>query len=174
MKKLIFFSALAAILAMACEPKLEYVYTSIVHNHYITNLTEKKIIHEIWYYQYNDTNKYDRYRLCYVSDGVINQAEFEWLVKHMKHQYQSERIDYYSCRLYSVDDTTSLLWNFLDYDGYFIFPNDYYYRISSGEIKTDSGTVWVSDYYLIVNDSIISTMQKDYSMLEKFSEYYGN
>ena len=165
MKKLIFFSALAAILAASCG-LLSYKYTSVVHNHYIINLTEKEIIHEVEYYSqsvhYND-------RLRYISDGTTNQEEFEWLITQMKNQYEHEVIHYRYSRLYSIDDTTSLSWKF----DRVIFPNDYYYYVDYEQI-TDSGIVCVSDYYLIVNDSIISTMQKDYSMLEKFSEYYGN
>ena len=159
MKKLIFFSILSAILAMACGETTHKGY------HYFTNKTGKRLVHELIYdYDRNFVN-YDTVR--FFSDGLTTETEFEWEIIAIQHP-NSKDAHYRNTYIYCIDDTVSLLWHGL-----------YYYELDSNYfesilIEINKRKERIIEYYLTIDDSIVSTMQKDYSMLEKFSEYYGN
>lgn len=46
----------------------------------------------------------------------------------------------------------------------------YIMLVESSKFKKETNDI--VEYYWTVNDSLLRTMQKDYSMLERFKEYY--
>jgi hypothetical protein len=145
--------------------------------HYIINPSGKKIVHELPFgvpLEHRDST------LRYCSDGSNTQEELEWIVSYvvgLTKEHTQAAIGYTApfC-LYNVSDTTSLhwynYWTGIEYDSTKVFCPFYWKH--GGETSDEKERNWITNYYLIVNDSLLSLMQKDYTMLEKFKEYYAS
>jgi hypothetical protein len=51
--------------------------------------------------------------------------------------------------------------------------NQYFCYVNREQDANEKEFTWTKDYYLTITDSIVQAMQKDYTMLHKFSEYYA-
>ena len=70
--------------------------------------------------------------------------------------------------IYNIRDTTRF--SFSSYEEGMPFVEHTWTKDTAGLFAE---TDYVSEYYITVTDSNLSAMQKDYSMLEKFPQYYG-
>jgi hypothetical protein len=163
MKNLLFCALVAMMIAVSCNPKYG---SRIRHTHFITNETGKVIIHELSYFI--DDNGNDTLR--FVSDGTTDSTMFEKSFGTPRYSEPNEKnIIYSDMNLYCLSDTTYRHWAEWDEN------NAPIKIVQRGPYTAVEGTkIWYSDYYLTINDSLLGTMQKDYSMLEKFPEYYGD
>ncbi|MDR0559421.1 MAG: hypothetical protein LBG92_04580 [Prevotellaceae bacterium] len=164
MYKRIFITLFTAGLFMtACLPEPHNVTTK----HYITNTTGKKIVHELvgnHYFLPNEMNMSDTVRRFY-SDGTVLTKEFEWSFSRsmvLGREHPETMFD--DTRIYNINDTVSLRWGLIWYAEDRNY--DYFYEIDWNNDRTEF------IYNLIVSDSLLSLMHKDYAMLEKFPEYY--
>ncbi|GHT46314.1 hypothetical protein AGMMS49965_23820 [Bacteroidia bacterium] len=89
-------------------------------------------------------------------------------------------------KLYNISDTTLIMWDYYDnhyLDWVYFERYDYDYDLTDFVVVTQK--VWriayivpsieedeIHTYTLSPNEELFEIMQKDYSMLEKFSEYY--
>ncbi|GHT52464.1 hypothetical protein AGMMS49982_12780 [Bacteroidia bacterium] len=83
-------------------------------------------------------------------------------------------------KLYNISDTTSIVWS--NSDIWNIYSRKYdltdtellykqVWNITFDEKSSNSDDIY-DTYILSPNDELFTVMQKDYAMLEKFSEYY--
>ena len=149
------------------------VYQRYTDYHYITNATEKPIIHEL--IGFDDYDGIEKDTFQFYSSRLTNTPELEWKISCVVGLIRAHipvMIDYRSFHVYSIEDTTALHWKYAS-DGF----NDphippYFYHEYGGETCSDTECNRVLNYYLNVNDSLLLLMQKDYAMLDKFKEYY--
>jgi hypothetical protein len=101
--------------------------------------------------------------------------EFEWEISVFFQHGERDVMYYWGANIYSIDDTASVHWNTLwgnteDYPLEFHIPYFWY----GNEQRENNGkeVIRMIDYQLTVTDSIVQAMQKDYTLLHKFSEYY--
>ncbi|GHT22068.1 hypothetical protein AGMMS4957_11810 [Bacteroidia bacterium] len=95
---------------------------------------------------------------------------------------QDDRMVVGSVKLYNISDTTLIMWD--DYDDHYL---DWVYseKYDLTDFVVVTQKVWriahidssveedeIHTYTLSPNEELFEIMQKDYSMLEKFSEYY--
>ncbi|MDR0559420.1 MAG: hypothetical protein LBG92_04575 [Prevotellaceae bacterium] len=164
-KKTVLIIITAGLFMTACLPESHNVTTE----HYITNTTGKKIVHELvgnHYFLPNEMNMSDTVRRFY-SDGTVSTKESEWLLSrsmYIGRDFPDQM--FLRTYIYSINDTVSLYWsglrlNFEENQNY-----DYFYE------RDWNNDMTVFTYNLMVSDSLLSLMHKDYTMLEKFPEYY--
>jgi hypothetical protein len=142
--------------------------------HYMINPSGKRIVHEL---TFGVPREYRDSTLRYYSDGSNDQEklELEWVVSYvvgLTKEHTQAVIGYWSpFYLYNISDTTSLYWdNWEPYDSLKFCP---FYWGNDGNLACDDRECnRISNHYVMISDSLLSLMQKDYSMLEKFSEYY--
>jgi hypothetical protein len=143
--------------------------------HYMINGTGKKIVHElICISKYVDEDTFRFY-----SNGVVNQPELEWVISCIVGKagpHTPTMINYSSFSLYNISDTSFLYWKY--FSGGYDNPQDKYPQYFDGGVNgrsenNETETVWTVDFHLTVTDSLLLLMQKDYTMLHKFSEYYA-
>jgi hypothetical protein len=178
-KIIVQISILAVMLfSVACDWDIFDIIKSInkrlTDYHYMINPSGKRIVHELTFaipceYEKDST-------LRYYSDGSNAQEELEWVVSYivgLTKEHTQSAIGYMDpfC-LYNICDTTSLHWYsyWTQYDSTKVFCPFYWKH--GGETSDEKEHNRIGNYYLIVNDSLLSLMQKDYTMLEKFKEYY--
>jgi hypothetical protein len=176
MKKLAFFYLLLLMgLPVGCFKTLPF---RMVHYHYITNTTGKRIVHEVICnpkYVGKDT-------LRFFSSGATVQAAFEWETS-VTFPNQREFVVYlWETNIYCIDDTTLIVWGgvdpdpdpdpFASYPAYVEWRDQHFKGIELKREDTDDEHIWTSEYHVTVDDTLLHTMQKDYTMLEKFKEYY--
>lgn len=148
---------------MACkETSLKYEY-----KYYLINKTEKKVVHQISSDK-EFTGNLDT--LSFYSDGISDMPVFEWIVTAIFNSQRNAVIFVYKTNLYNISDTTSLGWTSLT------GSNGIYTRfgknINNTSFKDDEYSTFTSDYYLTIDNELLSLMKKDYTMLDKFKEYY--
>jgi hypothetical protein len=166
-QRLVFFIVLFISIVIGCVPTSNIIRE--VNYHYITNMTGKKIVHEVICnpeYVGEDT-------LRFLSSGATTQTEFEWKTSASFLSYRMLVGYYWHTYIHCIDDTTSVEWGGLwGVDPGFKDGNKNFRIVNLKNEKTKDGQVWPVEYYLTINDSLLFTMQKDYTMLEKFKEYY--
>jgi hypothetical protein len=136
-------------------------------------MSEKKIVHEL--ICDSEDVKEDTFR--FYSNGLSKKTEFEWMISCIvgkATEHTAAVISYSSFYVYNISDTSSLYWKsfFGGYDNPNIRYPHYFYREAGGETSDEKEFNRITNYYLVVNDSLLLLMQKDYSLLDKFSEYY--
>jgi hypothetical protein len=147
------------ILLSSCESRLE----RLNYYHYITNQTNKEIIH----IQTIDDSDVKEKILDFYVKGKTEQ-QLEWTISYIKGSEQGGfGIAYTNYFLYNISDTTSYTKDFNCDDSFF------HVELSEGEYERKNHTSnSIYNCYLTVNDSLLKLMKKDYTMLEKFKEYY--
>ncbi len=160
--KNILYAVIVLLLLSCCFPTIKRE-----ESYYITNTTGKKLIHQIMYYNAEGGKGLDT--LSFYSSGTSAEAEFEWMVTGT---YNAQKpIDVVSkTNIYNLSDTTSLGWS------HAWSVNGIYTRFAK---KTDVQSYKDNEYkveklnvYLTIDDELLSLMKKDYTMLDKFKEYY--
>jgi hypothetical protein len=155
------------------------VYQRYTDYHYITNTTGKPIIHELIGPSNYSSYGIEKDTFQFYSSGLVNTPELEWKISGVvgvKREHIPAVIAYKSFNTYNIQDTTSLHWKYFlgGYDEPNIKYPQYIYDEYGGQTCTDTECNKVLNYYLIVNDSLLLLMQKDYTMLDKFKEYYAH
>ena len=148
---------------MACmKTSLKYEY-----KYYLTNKTEKKVVHQI---SSDKEFTSDLDTLSFYSDGISDMPVFEWIVTAIFNSQRNAVIFVYKTNLYNISDTTSLGWSSLT------GSNGIYTRfgknINNTSFKDDDYSTFTGDYYLTIDNELLSLMKKDYTMLDKFKVYY--
>ena len=148
---------------MACKKtSLKYEY-----KYYLTNKTEKKVVHQI---SSDKEFTSDLDTLSFYSDGISDMPVFEWIVTAIFNSQRNAVIFVYKTNLYNISDTTSLGWSSLT------GSNGIYTRfgknINNTSFKDDDYSTFTGDYYLTIDNELLSLMKKDYTMLDKFKVYY--
>ncbi|MDR0559424.1 MAG: hypothetical protein LBG92_04595 [Prevotellaceae bacterium] len=167
MNKNVFFIIIVAtgLFLTACDPVSTYIGRT---NHYITNTTGKRIVHELvgnTYFLPNEMSMSDTVRRFY-SNGTVLTKEFEWsFSRSMSMQWDYPDMMISETRIYNINDTVSLAWDVIWYGEDRNY--DQFYERECNESRVSYYT-----YNLMVSDSLLSLMHKDYTMLEKFPEYY--
>jgi hypothetical protein len=142
-----------------------------VNYHYITNISGKRIVHEV----VCNPERVPEGTLYFFSSGETSQAELEWVVSVVFPNYRQMSIYYKNTYIYCIDDTTSIRWKGLcDVDPGFKDGNKDFSIVNRKHEETDDEHTWPVEYYLTIKDSLLLTMQKDYTMLDKFKEYYAH
>lgn len=140
--------------------------------HYIVNQSNKEIVHIL--YSNHELIKEDSlvFQVHENSDTTL-----EWKVSEIVGVGEVVReFDYNGFCVFNLTDTTSFHW-----DGFFgrreyntvafsgFFSKSSVSTLSNYKLRE---TNWIKKYYLTVNDTLLNLMKKDYSMLERFKEYY--
>ena len=139
--------------------------------HYIVNQSNKKVVHIL--YSNHELIKEDSlvFQIHENTDTTL-----EWKVSAIVGFGENfSHLSYSSFRIYNLTDTTSNYWE--------NFWGGYEYNNTIPEIlnKRDFGlesdnnkkeTNKTIRYYWTINDTLLSLMKKDYSMIERFKEYY--
>ncbi len=161
MKNILYFGILFVLISCAgSKIKREDSY-------YLTNKTGKKIIHQI---VYNKMYTAGIDTLSFYSDRKSDEAEFEWMVTSTFASARNKVVSVDDTNIYNITDTTSLGWSPLWGD------KGVYARF--GESKNETSfkdgeyLTYKIDYYLTIDDELLLLMKKDYTMLDKFREYY--
>jgi len=169
MKHIIFNLLVIIFVLPSCDPPSQ----RITNNHYITNETNKQIVHKLFI----DDSLIKEDSLVFSVNG-LSDSLFEWEVTCVKGNVINggSVINYSSFVIYNITDTTSLLWKDF-YRGYELnmqkLPQ--YFRSDNGTSVYDKNKHednWIVNYYLTINDSLLLLMKKDYTMLDMFKEYY--
>jgi len=148
----------------SCTP---YIYW-VKDNHYVTSKVNKNIQVQI---VINDWS-YGKDSIIYNVDNLCNDSLIKTYLSNSHSSIEPTRVFYDTCIIYNKTDTTSI--------------GDYYYIYAPGNsskyvtkkyegIFQDSNnkrTYETSSFHLEINDSLLFLMKKDYTMLEKFKEYY--
>jgi hypothetical protein len=141
--------------------------------HYITNMSGKRIVHEV---VCNPKNVHED-TLRFFSSGKTDHAELEWVISVVFPNYREVYGYYWNTSVYCIDDTTSVRWSGLWGKGILSPTNNYctqYFCIVHKDSESSEDKItYTREYYLTVNDSLLLTMQKDYAMLDRFKEYYA-
>ena len=169
-KTIVCIGILAIISFSSCGPPVNQRLTNY---HYMINPTGKRIIHEL---TFGVPNEYRDSTLSYYSNGTNTREELEWKVSYVVGvgPHSQAAIDYKApFYFYNIDDTTVLYrdkyWN--DHEDYIkIFTP--FHLWSEPIICNDEECDHIAKIYLTISDSLLSLMRKDYTMLDKFSEYY--
>ena len=163
MKKVNCLMIVVVMMLISCEG------TQIKHEHsyYLTNKTDKKLIHQIRCNKdYTDLDT-----LSFYSNGTSDKTVLEWIVIATFNSGRNETLSVISTNIYNITDTTSLGWSFLwGDDGIYTHFGK---NINNTSFKDDDYYTFTGDYYLTVDDELLSLMKKDYTMLDKFKEYYS-
>lgn len=142
--------------------------------HYITNSTDKDIVY-----------------IIYVDDALVKEDSLVCIVNgktDTKHIWTlsfifgtvvegPKLVNYEGFQVFNLNDTTSYKW---EEDIYMLWIAGKYrdlniFDVSKGIMQSDDikrESNWLTKYYLTVNDTLLSLMKKDSSMLERFKEYY--
>jgi len=170
MKHIIFNMLLIVTLITACEPMNQRA----TDNHYIINMTNKKIIHLL----YLDIRSIQQDSVMFNIDGTcdtILEWNFSQITGIHKPRLYGSLGSYKDFYVYNISDTTSIHWqNF--YSGY--EPGNEQitdiFKLYTKEVIDSENNEFnaITNYYLTVNDTLLKLMKKDYSMLERFKEYY--
>ncbi len=161
MKNIIYFGILFVLISCT-GPKIKHEYS-----YYLTNKTGKKIIHQIRCHK--DYTGLDT--LSFYSDGLSDKTMFEWIVTAKFNSSRNVTMSVIHTNIYNITDTTSLGWSPLwgEINGVYarFGESTNHTSFKDGEYLTSKG-----DYYLTIDDELLSLMKKDYTMLDKFKEYY--
>ncbi|MDR3328268.1 MAG: hypothetical protein LBT04_09210 [Prevotellaceae bacterium] len=158
----------------------------------LTNCTEwfsqTKYIQHSHIVDYKIVNNTNKVYFCEISQSVVNSSDE--VLNSLIAGYDSININFLNTKemnyyhlvvhymdsakiyIYNLSDTS--VFNFLHTEKFGIIQNDYiifnqdYQNISRPEHS------FLSAYLLKITQELLSHFQKDHSMLEKFSEYYGN
>ena len=134
-------------------------------SYFVTNLTGKKLIHQIRY----DKEVKGLDTLSFFSEGNSDKAEFEWIVIS---EYNVRNVinAAINTNVYNITDTTSFGWSYLWSE------DDIYTRfgeiINKASFKDGENTIEKVDVFLTIDNELLLLMKKDYTMLDKFKEYY--
>ncbi|MDD3078575.1 MAG: hypothetical protein PHH37_05685 [Paludibacter sp.] len=139
--------------------------------HYIINQSNKEIVHIL----------YSDHEL--VADSFVSQIHensdttLEWEVSEVVGVGEVVReFDYNSFYIFNLTDTSSFHWEgvFGRHEYNTVVFSDFFSKSSVSTLSNNKlrETNWITKYYLTVNDTLLSLMTKDYSMLERFKEYY--
>ena len=174
MNRIIISLSAVLLLFTSCDPFASSKNKRLTNKHHIINPTGKRMIHELpFIVPLEDKDSL----LHYYSNGENSQAELEWTLSYIVGAIRhSQSVLGYKdpINLYNIDDTTCLYWTkyWIQYDDSLKKFCPFYWIPESSECD-DNECNRITNYYLMVSDSLLSLMQKDYTMLEKFSEYYG-
>lgn len=167
--KHIIFSFLIAVLILFCS--CDAVPVRQTDTYYIINQTDKAMVHVLYSAGNFDTEDKVDTLTFYVPTQC--DTTFEWTISEVVGYVDLPcRMDYRGFHVYNITDTTSIFFE-ASFSGFADIP-----QIFKGVYK---GTIIdskkheqndITNYYLTVNDHLLSLMQKDYSMLERFKEYY--
>jgi hypothetical protein len=142
--------------------------------HHIANTTGKKIVHEVICNPYFTGTGKDTFQ--FFSNGESMQMELEWAIEATFYYSENHVSQYWDTYIYCIDDTISThwegLWNNENLSNE-TFCSQYFCFVEKDTETTENEFIYTREYYLTVNDSLLLTMQKDYSMLGKFKEYYA-
>ena len=160
----IFYCFIVLLFLISCEG------THIMHKHsyYIINKSGKKLIHQIYRSQFEFSTGTDT--LSFYSNGASYITEFEWIAIAKFYSQRNILITVDGTDIFNISDTTSLgkssLWS----------PDGIYTKfgknINNTSFKDGDYYTFTGDYYLTIDNELLSLMKKDYTMLDKFKEYY--
>lgn len=164
----IVFSIFIFFILFGCTPR----YQRITDNHHIVNQTNKEIIHIL--YCNHPLVKQDSF-IYHVESKC--DTTLEWTVSAITGIVTDYGyLTYNGFRVYNITDTTTIFWKDLwggyEYDSESI---PMIFNRSKGITEYNdkkNESIWITNYYLTINDTLLSLMKKDYSMLERFKEYY--
>jgi len=162
MKKSFWFFVMSLFFISCEETKIKHI-----HNFYLINNTEKKIVHKVKCnseYTGLDT-------LIYFSQGTSENPEFEWSVIGVFHIARQINVIAEETNIFNITDTTTLGWS--DIPGSNGIYTHFGKNINNTSFKDGDYYTFTGDYYLTVDDELLSLMKKDYTMLDKFKEYYN-
>lgn len=159
------FSLLFVFIFYGCEP---FINVS-TENHYLTNKVEKEFVVKLSIIS-DDCNKdsiqYFVNRICY--DSLMTT-----FVCNSSSSVKPPFIVYGKCSIYNISDTTYVS---------DIYPYTYlsvklskFLIFNEGDMIKDSKAHQnnqINNYFLTIDDELLKLMNKDYSMLTKFKEYY--
>jgi hypothetical protein len=138
------------------------------HNYfYIKNDLNKEII----YIQVVDDYEIDDDTLFYYVNGVSDMSLAWHVYGKTASSQHSPIIGFENFYLYNISDTMSFVGRFYEDDRK---RKDFFYGSYGNSYKDDEQNIVNTVYntYLTFNDSLLKRMKKDYSMLDKFKEYY--
>ena len=167
--KHIIFSFLIAVLILFCS--CEAWSRRETNNHYIVNQSNKEIVHILY-----PEHPYIKEDSLVFQISNISDTTLEWKISEIPgFGDRSRPLGYVGSRLFNLTDTMSVYFGNLNELFYGINPipeflNLYYVGRERSKCKRETNDI--VNYYWTVNDSLLRTMQKDYSMLERFKEYY--
>ena len=167
--KHIIFSFLIAVLILFCS--CEAWRRSETNNHYIVNQYKKEIVHILY-----PEHPYIKEDSLVFQISNISDTTLEWKISEIPgFGDRSRPLGYVGSRFFNLTDTMSVYFGNLNELFYGINPipeflNLYYVGRERSKCKRETNDI--VNYYWTVNDSLLRTMQKDYSMLERFKEYY--
>ncbi len=148
--------------------------TRFTDHHYIVNLTDKEIVHVL----YIDDSMIQYDSLSFHISGKCDTT-LEWTLSALTGWEPDDYrlIGYKDFWVYNITDTTSLHWK--------VFERGYEYNSESipeifniveSDIKERDWKENVMnrsiDFYLSVNNRLLSLMHKDTTMLQRFKDYY--
>ncbi|MDD3078579.1 MAG: hypothetical protein PHH37_05695 [Paludibacter sp.] len=170
MKHIIFSLLLIVSLLTACEPMNQRT----TDNHYMINLTNKKIVHVLNL----DIRVVPQDSVVFKINGTCDTT-LEWNFTQItgihKPRLYGSLGSYKDFYVYNISDTTSIHWqNF--YGGYEPDAEQMteIFNLQTKEVidSENNESNVITNYYLTVNDTLLKLMKKDYSMIERFKEYY--
>ena len=144
-------------------------------SHYIINQTNKQIVHQLNL----DIWSVEQDSLMYYANGFCDTT-LEWKFSEItgvhKPRLYGSLGGYTDFYVFNVSDTTSIHWKDF-YLGYEFnteqIPDIFYADYLDEVIDVNNNEIqWATNYYLTINDTLLLLMKKDYTMLERFKEYY--
>jgi hypothetical protein len=137
-----------------------------IQNFYLINNTGKRIVHKVKCnkeYTGLDT-------LTYYSEGAFENADFEWEIVGIFDIGRQINVIAEETNIYNITDTISLGWS--DIPGSGGIYTHFGENINNTSYKDGDYYTFTGDYFLTVDNELLSLMKKDYTMLDKFKEYY--
>ena len=153
-----------AFIFSGCEPNLYWAKDY----HYVTSTVNKKINITI----YMNGNSYNKDSLISYVNNPCNDSLTHIYILNSHSSTDTEIVLYDKCIIYNLNDTTSISDNYI----YASTKLSKYIINKKGEKLIDSSNhriYDISNFYLTINEELLNLMTKDYSMLNKFKEYYN-
>ena len=149
-------------------------YRRLTYKHYVSNSTDKRFIH----IQYINRNRYvDIDSLFFYVDKRCKDS-LEWTVSAIVGNTQkfADGLNYKEFYIYNLTDTTFLKWDDI-MKGYKIVepnsPPNFKFEIVDRDVWTDKNEVsTIFRCNLDITDEFLKLFKKDYTMLDKFKDYY--